>query len=110
MGNKVFAERIAQLRKNSGLTLDELGKLVKLGKTAILSWEKNGSVPNGEVLKILSQKFEVSVDYLLGNDEMMDNSDRVLFRKWGKLDDSDKKTIDQMIDVVLNNRNGGKKK
>lgn len=109
MSNMIFAKRIAQLRKKSGLTLEELGNLVKLGKTAILSWEKNGSVPNGEVLKILSQRFEVSVDYLLGNDEMMSNSDRVLFRKWGDLDDGEKKTIDQMIDVVLKNRNGGKK-
>ena len=42
MGNKIFAERISELRRLKGWTLEELGSKVGLGKTTVQNWEKNG--------------------------------------------------------------------
>ena len=80
MGNELFAQRISELRKLKQLTLEELGAKVGLGKTTVLNWEKNGAVPNQEVLIKLSNIFETSIDYLLGNDENTDDSKNVLYR------------------------------
>ena len=105
MGNEVFKERICQLRKAKGWTLERLGNEVGLGKTAILNWEKTGAVPNDEVLLKLSNLFEVPIDYLLGNDEIMSDSENILFRNWGKLSDSDKEMVNQMMQIILKNKN-----
>ena len=105
MGNEVFAERICQLRKSKDWTLERLGNEVGLGKTTVLNWEKSGSVPNEEVLRKLSSLFEVPIDYLLGNDEMMNDSENILFRNWGKMSDGDKEMVNQMIEIILKNKN-----
>ena len=105
MGNEVFAERICQLRKAKDWTLERLGNEVGLGKTTVLNWEKSGSVPNEEVLRKLSSLFEVPIDYLLGNDEMIDESKKVLYRNWGKMTDNDKEMVNQMIEYILNSKN-----
>lgn len=105
MGNEVFAERICQLRKSKDWTLERLGNEVGLGKTTVLNWEKSGSVPNEEILRKLSSLFEVPIDYLLGNDEMIDESKKVLYRNWGKMTENDKEMVNQMIEYILNSKN-----
>ena len=57
---------IKQLRKEAGLTQDELGRKLGVIKQTISSWENNISVPSTETLTTLSKLFGVSVDYLLG--------------------------------------------
>ncbi len=105
MGNEVFAERIYQLRKAKDWTLERLGSEVGLGKTTVLNWEKSGAVPNEEILRKLSSLFEVPIDYLLGNDEMIDESKKVLYRNWGKMTENDKEIVNQMIEYILNSKN-----
>lgn len=70
MANKVFSERIKILRKNSGMTMDVLAKQLDVTKSRINMWENNGTVPRDEMLLKISNLFNVSVDYLLGNDNM----------------------------------------
>lgn len=69
---------IKQLRKEAGLTQDELGKKLGVIKQTISSWENNISVPSTETLTTLSKLFGVSVDYLLGlsSDKLNDNQSR----------------------------------
>lgn len=104
MGNATFAERIGELRKSKGWTLEELGSKVGLGKTAVQNWEKNGAVPNEEILRSLSKLFQSPIDYLLGNEKMMSESNNVLFRNWDKLSDDDKDTINQMMEIIINKK------
>lgn len=104
MGNKIFAERISELRRLKGWTLEELGSKVGLGKTTVQNWEKNGAVPNEEILRSLSQLFESPIDYLLGNEKMMSESNKALFRNWDKLSDDDKDTINQMMEIIINKK------
>lgn len=69
---------IKQLRKEAGLTQDELGRKLGVIKQTISSWENNISVPSTETLTTLSKLFGVSVDYLLGlsSDSPNDNPSR----------------------------------
>ena len=61
-----FSERLRELRKEAGLSHDELAKQVGLTHTAIGLWEQNKRVPNLEATISLARYFKVSLDYLAG--------------------------------------------
>ena len=65
-------ERIKKLRKEKGLTQQQLGELLGVQKSAIAKYE-NGRVPNlkKETLTKLAEIFNVSPNYLLGIDEII---------------------------------------
>ena len=67
-GNRVFAERIKAEREKMGLSTTDLAKKLGVQKTRISMWETNGTVPRQEMLFKLCELFNVSADYLLGND------------------------------------------
>ena len=50
--------------------MDKLASILGITKSRISMWENNGVVPRDEVLLQLSNYFNVSTDYLLGNDDM----------------------------------------
>lgn len=64
--NKVFAERVKELRKEKNIKQAELGKIVGLTYTAISDIERGRRVTTMEKLYNLAEFFDVSTDYLLG--------------------------------------------
>lgn len=70
MPNKVFSKRIRQIRLNNKLTMNNFAKLFDLKKSRINMWENNGVIPRIEVLIKIANHYNVSTDYLLGNDKM----------------------------------------
>ena len=61
-----FGKRLRTLRHEKGLNGIELGKKFNFSKSTISSWENETREPSHEILKILANYFEVSLDYLLG--------------------------------------------
>ena len=61
-----FGNRLRTLRLEKGLNGIELGKMFNFSKSTISSWENETREPSHEILKILANYFEVSLDYLLG--------------------------------------------
>lgn len=70
MAKVKFQERIRKLRLDKGLTMDELAEAIGVTKSRVNMWENAGSVPKENILITISRYFQVSVDYLLGNDGM----------------------------------------
>lgn len=68
MANELFRRRIKELRTQHKLTMDALAKKLDVKKSRISMWENNGVVPREDILIRLSQLYDVSIDYLLGND------------------------------------------
>jgi transcriptional regulator with XRE-family HTH domain len=66
-----FNERLKELRTERNITQQELSKLVNMSKMAISHWEKGHSEPSISQLIILSNYFEVSVDYLIGKTDFI---------------------------------------
>ncbi len=62
-----LAERLKQLRKEKGLTQEQLGKVIGVQKQAIWKYE-NGNVTNmkSSTIKTLAEYFNVSPSYLMG--------------------------------------------
>ncbi len=65
-----FMYRIRDLRIKKNLTLDELGSIFQVGKSAVHNWEVGRNFPSNELLIKLSDYFGVTTDYLLGRPEV----------------------------------------
>ena len=63
-----LGEKILKLRKQKGLSQEELGDRIKVTRQTISNWELNETSPNPEQLKKLSKELHISIDELLDND------------------------------------------
>lgn len=63
MGSKIF-----ELRKNAGISQEQLGERIGVTRQTISNWELGETAPNTEQLKLLSKEFNVSIDEMLDND------------------------------------------
>lgn len=103
-----FGERLRQARKESKLTLDQLGE--KLGSSKAYVWQlenKTDANPSGDLLMKLCSALGKPPSYFL--EATSDRADDlaqgdVLFRKFKALDERDKQTILSLIEVM--DRNG----
>ncbi|MFT7156835.1 MAG: transcriptional regulator with XRE-family HTH domain [Parvicella sp.] len=64
-----IGERISQLRKRKNWSQTELSNAIKASREAIGKYERNESVPSVEVAKKIADIFEVSLDYLVNENE-----------------------------------------
>ena len=62
----MIGERLFDLRKDAGLTQDELAAILKINKHSISSYEREKSEPPDAIKMEIARFFHVSVDYLLG--------------------------------------------
>ena len=60
-----LADRIQQLRKQRGISQEELADQVGVSRQAVSKWESEQSVPDMDKVILLSDYFEVTTDYLL---------------------------------------------
>lgn len=70
-----LGEKIYKLRKEKGLSQEALAELVGTTRQAISKWENNQGYPETEKLLMLSNVFEVSVDFLLKDEKTEKSSD-----------------------------------
>jgi len=60
---------IAVLRKKKGVTQEQLATALHISPQAVSKWETNTSLPDTQILPLISKYFEVSIDYLFYGDE-----------------------------------------
>jgi transcriptional regulator with XRE-family HTH domain len=115
-----FKEQLTKLRKRNNMTQTDLAKLMDVKQYVISSWEIGRSEPTISQLKMLSNIFKISVDYLLDkefigacNDEefnnviknvKMDSEDEFLnevIKECGKLSEDKKKKMLNIIKASL---------
>lgn len=63
----MFSDVLRELRTNKGLTQSGLAQHLGVTQQAIGRWEKALTSPDYETLKRIASFFNVSTDYLLGN-------------------------------------------
>lgn len=66
-----FNEKLQELRKQKGLTQEELAEKLFVSRTAVSKWESGRGYPNIESLKEIARFFSVTVDELLSTDEVL---------------------------------------
>jgi len=66
-----FHEKLQELRKQRGLTQEELAARLYVSRTAISKWESGRGYPNIESLKMIAKFFSVTLDELLSSGEVL---------------------------------------
>ena len=66
-----FNEKLQELRKQKGLTQEELASALYVSRTAISKWESGRGYPNIDSLKAIAKFFHVTVDELLSGEELL---------------------------------------
>ena len=64
-------EKLQELRKQKGLTQEELAEALYVSRTAISKWESGRGYPNIDSLKAIAKYFSVSIDELLSGEELL---------------------------------------
>ena len=61
--------RVKNLRKEKGISQQELAQMLYVNQTAVSQWERGVTNPSTDTAIALANIFGVSVDYLLGNSD-----------------------------------------
>lgn len=66
-----FSEKLQQLRINSNLTQEQLAEKLFVSRVTISKWESGRGYPNIESLKLIAKTFNISIDELLSNEQLI---------------------------------------
>lgn len=98
MADKKLAARIVNLREDVDMKQTELARRLGLDKSAMSKIESGDRKVSSDELKKLSEIFDVSSDYLLGQTDK---------RHYYDLTEKDKKDVGLEVEEVLNGMTGG---
>ena len=82
-----FHEKLQELRKNKGMTQEELAKELFVSRTAISKWESGKGYPSIDSLKEISKFFSVTIDELLSSEELITAAKEENCTNLGKMTD-----------------------
>lgn len=107
-----LGKRLQELRKENGLTQQELAKKIDISHPQIVRYETKGVQPPADVLSRLADVFDVSIDYLV-NGNKSDKIEQTLkdaelikqFKKIDQLPEEEKKTILKVISAYIRDFN-----
>lgn len=63
-----FGEKLQQLRKEKGLSQEDLAHQLNISRQAVSKWESQNGYPEIEKMILISDFFQVSLDYLMKED------------------------------------------
>lgn len=63
-----FSERLKDLRKEKGVSQEELAKVLHITRQSISKWETGAATPDMEKMKMLGAYYRLSLDELLGEE------------------------------------------
>jgi len=66
-----FGEKLKEARKEAGLSQEQFAGKMSVSRSAIAKWESDRGMPDVNNLKVMAQLLDVSVDYLLDEDEKL---------------------------------------
>ena len=66
-----FGEKLKEARKNAGLSQEQFAEKMSVSRSAVAKWETDKGMPDVNNLKVMAQLLDVSVDYLLDEDEKL---------------------------------------
>ena len=65
-----ISEKLLNLRKAHNLTQEQLAEQLNVSRQSISKWESGQCIPDADKLKLLSDIFNVSIDFLLKPSEL----------------------------------------
>lgn len=90
---RAFSKKLIDLRAQYGYSQEALAEKLHVSRQAISKWELGITLPEIENVLVISEFFDVSIDYLLKDDiqfDSHDNLDRVIIKFLASAQDMDK--------------------
>jgi len=85
-----ISKNIAELRKQKGITQEQLSLALNISPQAVSKWETNTSLPDTQTLPLIADYFGVSIDYLFYGDEYAYND--IYNKVWHKVAEFDQQS------------------
>lgn len=107
----MISNRLKNLRQEKDLLQKDIANYLKISTSAYGFYEQGKRTPDPEMMKKLSEFFNVSIDYLLGNtdiresaDEILNNSENTIalhsYYNYDELPDEARKEIENFIEYI----------
>ena len=74
MNSEIFAKRFKELRINAGVTQTEVSRYLGITKATVSYYESGKRMPSNLIIRKIATYFKVPIDYLLGMDYVMEDS------------------------------------
>lgn len=105
-----FAEKLYSLRVQYGYSQEALAEKLNVSRQAISKWELGTTLPETDKMIVISEFFDVSIDYLLKDNIKINKGeslDRVVMKFLGSAQDMDmisKELVDIMRDGTIDDK------
>lgn len=76
-----FGENLKNVRKQRGVTQEELAEILGVSRQAISKWESDSGYPETEKLLVISKTLNISIDYLLNDVTVMKEKEKTEEKK-----------------------------
>lgn len=90
----LFAEKLKDLRKKSGMSQEKLAEKIGVSRQAVTKWENDTGVPDIANLKAVSELFGVSIDELLSDEKGSSDRGDYVFESVTEYDIAEPKRYD----------------
>lgn len=70
----MFSQRLKKLRVEHSMSQKELAQRLQFSQQAVTKWENDVASPDPDTLCKIAALFQVSVDYLIGNDSVSEDT------------------------------------
>ena len=68
-----FSRIFKDLRKDKGLKQTDIANIFEVDRSTISKWEQGTNKPTADLLEDIANYFNVSIDYLMGRQQVKDN-------------------------------------
>lgn len=82
-----FSSNIKSLRDKYNLTQEELADIFRVERTTAGKWENTNTIPHPDLLQNIAKYFNVSIDFLLGYEPLLDSENNIALLKNNLPDD-----------------------
>lgn len=80
-----FADNLRDVRKKKNISQEELAELLNVSRQAVSKWEQGDGYPEAEKLIVLAKKLNVSLDYLISDENEAAEPERQAGAATGKI-------------------------
>jgi transcriptional regulator with XRE-family HTH domain len=107
-----LGKRIQDLRKQNGITQQELAGRVRISHPQIVRYETKGVQPPADVLARIADVFDVSIDFLVNGDKSQRAQQTIKdaeliknFKELDQLPEEEKKSILKVLNALIRDFN-----
>lgn len=92
-----FAEKLKMLRKQAGMSQEKLAEKLGVSRQAVTKWETDTGIPDIDNIMAVSKLFDISIDELLGNENVEKKQADYLFESVTEYDIDEPKRYDMKL-------------